>query len=153
MSCLFIHLSLCPSISDVTTKLRISDISLKFDGVMHSTMKEIIVIKKCPSSASFHVLWCWVARWEDCCTLNALCTRLLHSPSLVAIGLSVGYETWPLIGRHHPFVIGWSKDKLGLPSAPLHYGLTWPVGILIVFQTPVTVSLHCPNGRQATACH
>ena len=54
---------------------------------------------------------------------------LLHSPSLVAIGLSVGYETWPPIGWHHPFVIGWSKYRLGLPSAPLHYGLMWPVGI------------------------
>ena len=40
--------------------------------------------------------------------------RLLHSPSLVAVGLSVGL--------HHSFVIGWSKHRLGLPSAPLHYG-------------------------------
>ena len=69
--------------------------------------------------------------------------RLIHSPSWVAIGLSVGYETRPPIGWHHPFVIGWSKDRLGLPSAPLHYGLTWPVGIPTVFQTPVTVPLHC----------
>ena len=43
---------------------------------------------------------------------------LLHSPSLVAVGLSVGYETWPPIGWHHAFVIGWSKYRLGLPSAP-----------------------------------
>ena len=35
-------------------------------------------------------------------------------------GLSVGYETWPPIGWRHSFVIGWSKDRLGLPSAPLH---------------------------------
>ena len=61
--------------------------------------------------------------------------RLLHSPSLVAVGLSVGW--------HHSFVIGWSKDRLGLPSAPVHYGLKWPVGIPTVFQTPVTVPLHC----------
>ena len=40
-------------------------------------------------------------------------------------------------------MIGWSKDSLGLPSAPLHYGLKWPVGIPTVFQTPVTVPLHC----------
>ena len=40
-------------------------------------------------------------------------------------------------------MIGWSKNRLGLPSAPLHYGLTWPVGIPTVFQTPVTVPLHC----------
>ena len=58
--------------------------------------------------------------------------RLLHSPSLVAVGLSVGW--------HHSFVIGWSKDRLGLPSAPLHYGLKWPVGIPTVFQTPVSDS-------------
>ena len=37
-----------------------------------------------------------------------------------------------LLGWHHAFVIGWSKYRLGLPSAPLHYGLTWPVGIRTV---------------------
>ena len=52
------------------------------------------------------------------------------------------------IGSHHTFVIGWPKYRLGLPSAPLHYGLTWPMGIPTVFQTPATVPLHCPNGRQ-----
>ena len=48
--------------------------------------------------------------------------RLLDSPSLE--GLSVGNETWPPIGWHHPLVIGWSEYRLGLPCAPLHYGLT-----------------------------
>ena len=61
--------------------------------------------------------------------------RLLHSPSLVAVGLSAGYGTWPPISWHHAFVIGWSKYGLGLPSAPLYHGLTWPVGIPTVFQT------------------
>ena len=56
-------------------------------------------------------------------------TRLLHSPNLVVIGPSMGYETWPPIGWHYPVVIGWSKHRLGLPGAPLHYGLMWPVGI------------------------
>ena len=74
--------------------------------------------------------------------------RLLHSPSLVAIGLLVGYETWPPIGWHHAFVIGWSKDRLGLPSAHCIYGLTWPVGIPTVLQTPVTVPSHYLNDRQ-----
>ena len=32
-------------------------------------------------------------------------------------------------------MIGWSKDSLGLPSVALHYEITWPVGIPIVFQT------------------
>ena len=50
---------------------------------------------------------------------------------------------WPQIGWHHSFVIGWSKDRLELPSAPLHYGLKWRVGIPTVFQTAVTVPLHC----------
>ena len=60
----------------------------------------------------------------------SLCfNRLLHNSSLVAIRLSVGYETWPPIGWHHPFVIGWFEYRLGLPSAPLHYGLIWPEGI------------------------
>ena len=77
--------------------------------------------------------------------------RLLYSPSMVAIGLSVRYETWPLTGWHHAFVIGWSKYRLGLPSAPLHYGLMWPVGTPTIFQTPVTVPLHSPNGRQMPA--
>ena len=70
--------------------------------------------------------------------------RLLHSPSVVAVGLSVSIlKTWPQIGWHHSFVIGWSKDRLGLPSAPLHYRLKWPMGIPTVFQTPLTVPLHC----------
>ena len=47
-----------------------------------------------------------------------MCPWLLHSPSLVAVELSVGYETWPTFGWHHLFVIGgWSKYRLGLPSA------------------------------------
>ena len=74
-------------------------------------------------------------------------TKLLpHSPSLVAIGLSVGYEPW-----HRAFVIGWSKYRFGLTSAPLHYGLTGPMGIPTVLQTPVTVPLHSPNSRQKPA--
>ena len=36
----------------------------------------------------------------------AVTARLLHSPSLVATGLSVGYETWPPIGWHRAFMIG-----------------------------------------------
>ena len=75
--------------------------------------------------------------------------RLLHSLSLVAIGLNLN-GVWD-IGWHHPFVIGWSKYRLGLPSAPLNYGLMWPVWIPTVWQAPVTVSLHCPNGRQLPA--
>ena len=74
------------------------------------------------------------------------CTRLLPSPSLEAIGLSVGYETWSSIGWHHASLNVWSKYRLRLSRNPLHYGLTWPLGIPTVFQTPVTVPMHSPNG-------
>ena len=48
-------------------------------------------------------------------------------------------------------MIVWSKYRLGLPIPPLHYGLMWPGGIPTIFQTPVTVPLHSPNGRQMPA--
>ena len=35
--------------------------------------------------------------------------RLLHSPCLMALRLTMGYDTWPPIGWHCPFVIGWFK--------------------------------------------
>ena len=48
--------------------------------------------------------------------------RLLHSPSLVAIGLSVG--VWDMVSNWMtpPFVIVWSQYKLDLP------GVAWMVG-------------------------
>ena len=46
---------------------------------------------------------------QACCPANS---RLIHSPSLVALGLSVGYEKWPLIGWHH-----WSLYSLELPQS------------------------------------
>ena len=75
---------------------------------------------------------------------------MLHSPNLLAIGLSARSETWPPIGWHHPFVISWSKYRLGLPSAPLHYGLMWPVWI------PAENSsgrVQCPDWSQVSAIH
>ena len=77
--------------------------------------------------------------------------RLLHSHNLVALGLSVGYETWPPIGWHHPCMIRWSKYRLGFPRVPLHFGLTWPVWISTIFQRSLTVPLHSLNGRQIPA--
>ena len=40
--------------------------------------------------------------------------RLVHILSLVVLGLSVRYETWPPVGWHRPFVMCWSKYRLGL---------------------------------------
>ena len=77
--------------------------------------------------------------------------RRLHITNLVVTWLSMGYETWLPIGRLHPFVVGWSKYRLGLPIASLHYEITWPVAIPTVYETPVTVPYHSPNGRQKTA--
>ena len=66
-------------------------------------------------------------------------SRLLHSPSLVKVGLSVGYHmTWPPIGWHHHFVIDWSSywDCLSC-------GLKLLMGISTIFrwhwQSPSTV--------------
>ena len=77
--------------------------------------------------------------------VETITIRLLHSPRLVATGLSVGYETWPPIGWNNAFMIVWCKYRLGLPSAPLHYGLMWPVEIPTVLQTPVTVPFIQPE--------
>ena len=33
------------------------------------------------------------------------------------LGMLVGYETWYLLACHHPFVIGWSKYRLGLSQS------------------------------------
>ena len=52
---------------------------------------------------------------------SANCPTLLHSPSLVAIGLTVGFDTWPPIGWHHPLVIDWFIYSL-VSSVALHYG-------------------------------
>ena len=81
--------------------------------------------------------------------MGALCGvgRLLHNPNLAAIGLSVGYETWPSIAWHHTFVIGLWKYRLGLPQSAMDCGLKIPVGIPTILQRPLTVPLHSPNGR------
>ena len=47
---------------------------------------------------------------------------LLHSPSLVAIGLPVGYETWPPIDRSHVTTAIW-----------------WPLGVVVVSVTCMRV--------------
>ena len=72
--------------------------------------------------------------------------RRLHNTNSMPMALSVGYETWPPFCWHHSFLFGWSKYKPGVPSAPLHDELMWPVGIPSVFQTsclPLYTSLTC----------
>ena len=75
----------------------------------------------------------------DCCT--------------VLVWWLVGYEILP---RFHWLVLPalWLVDlNIDWETRRLHwilgnYGLTWPVGISPVFQTPLTVPLHSPNGRE-----
>ena len=88
--------------------------------------------------------------------LNSLITppdlpgsRLLHSPNLVTVPLSVGYETWPPIGCVVSNVIGWYR--LGNFSHAMHYGCMGYVGISTIFQRPYTVPFHSPNGRHLPA--
>ena len=79
--------------------------------------------------------------------------RVMHHPSKVAVlvGLSVGYKASSPIGWNHPFVIGWSKYRWKNVSASRHRDLMWLVGMTIVFQGPLTVPMHSPNGRQMPA--
>ena len=77
--------------------------------------------------------------------------RLLQSSILVSEGLSIRFETLPLIGWHHPFLIGWSKHWLGMPRVAMDCGVIWPVWLPTGFQRQLTVSLHSPNGRQMPA--
>ena len=81
--------------------------------------------------------------------LHFICSpRLLHSPSLVVIGL-VGYETWPPIDWHPPIVISWFKYRLGLFSVVLcAHGTS---GSYHRFSDSSDSPLHRPNGRQMTA--
>ena len=70
--------------------------------------------------------------------------RLLHSPGLVAFGLSVGYGTWLTIGWHHPFVICLSKYNVELSQSQ------WIGGHVIGgnihrFHRPLTARLHSPK--------
>ena len=80
----------------------------------------VIILWMCPTNEirCYHVtssLIGWVHTQNDHCihrikasTLSChLRTRgLLHSSTLVALGLSVRYETWPPIGWHQPVVPG-----------------------------------------------
>ena len=73
--------------------------------------------------------------------------RLLHITSLVAIGLSVGYETWPPNDWHHAFVIGWFNidGDCFVPHCIMGSRDQWEFPPF--FLTPLTVPLHSPNGR------
>ena len=90
--------------------------------------------------------WIWQILFAD-----DTCAGSPHIPSLGAMGLSVGYETWPLIGCIAGNMIGWSEYKLGNSTHAMRYELMWPMGISTFFQRPLKVPLHSPNSRQMPA--
>ena len=58
-----------------------------------------------------------INKWRVRACFRAWLSRLFHKPILVTIALQVGYEKWPPVGWHHPFVTAWSKYGLGLPQS------------------------------------
>ena len=71
------------------------------------------------------------------------CPRLSHSPSPVAVSLSVGYRTWPPIGWYHPFVNSFflNIEWLELSQSKCIMGSHKPWGFPSFFQCAV---LKCP---------
>ena len=74
----------------------------------------------------FHSYWDFFSHgsiaifyWPDCLFISSVQgqVRLLNSPIMVAVRLSVGCETWHPIGWHHPLLIGLSKYRLGFPQS------------------------------------
>ena len=93
---------------------------------------------------SYHLSCCPLVGPREEMELN----RLLHSPSLVALGLSGEYETWPPIGWHCHFVIGQSKYNVVIASVVISWN-RWEFPPY--FQRALTVPLRSPNGRQMPA--
>ena len=77
------------------------------------------------SIAIVHVEWC------------VLC-RLLHSPSVLSVGLPVGNQYWPLTGRFK-YRLENNITALNCGAAIMHRKLTWLMGIFIIFQRLLTV--------------
>ena len=77
-----------------------------------------------------------------------LWTRLLHSLSLVAVGMSIAYETWPPVGWHNLFIIDWSKYGLGLTQS------YWIVGLCDQWEAVLLcVCFECISYGQQYSCH
>ena len=77
-------------------------------------------------------------------------TRLLHSPSLLAVGLPVGYETLPPTGWSWSMDLWFADLNIDWETYRLHWIMgsrDHAVGISTVFQMPLTVPLYSPNDR------
>ena len=76
-------------------------LSLRQSWTWHSGMTALVPLCHTSEPQYSHELFTVIQR-------NPIPFRLLHSPSLLASGLSVGHEKWPAVGWYHPIVIGWS---------------------------------------------
>ena len=123
-------------------------------AILQLTFSNVFTLQNVPYLSALVHLLAWFRQATSHCMCQCWPTPtlwvdiLLHSLSLVAIGQSVGWETWPLIAWHHPFVIVWSKYRLGIPSALVHYGLTWQLWIPPPFCRPQWQS----HRTTSTAC-
>ena len=95
-------------------------------------------------------VWVWVCGCVGCgvwVVVIQVGVRLLHSLSLVAIGLFLKYVANLLISSAAGHVIHWYNYKLGNSSHAMHYGFTGPVGIPTVSERPLAVPFHNRNER------
>ena len=142
----------CLSMSYITANV---DLLSVWTGAAHYsivTMSAVVGDLKSPASGLFSRPFPWLPMsWNPFALIRwhivQTSARLLHSHSLVAKGLSVP-GVWDI--RHGLQLAGitllWLVGlNIDWDFAPLHYGLTWPVGIPTVFHTPVTVPMHSSN--------
>ena len=75
--------------------------------------------------------------------------RLLHSPRLVAVGLSVGFLTCMAFDWLCCWLYDWLiQIKMGNSSHAMHYGITWLLGISTIF-----MGHWLPSKSAFTKCH
>ena len=109
-------------------------LNLAFSVIPTSILQTTSLSSVFPTTSLSYNLSAW-RRWEfPYGGHNCITCRLLHSPSLVAIGLSVDYKTWLPIGWHNPVVLGWLIYRFGLPHVTMHFALTWTAGIYTIFR-------------------
>ena len=77
--------------------------------------------------------------------------RGLHSPSLLAFSGASNYPASHVVSLSGLNIVAGTSTVLDSGWAAMHYELKLPVGILTIFQRPLTVPLHSPDGRQLPA--
>ena len=72
--------------------------------------------------------------------------RGLHSPSLLACSGASNYPASHVVSLSGLNIVAGTSTVLDSGWAAMHYELKLPVGILTIFQRPLTVPLHSPDG-------